>query len=164
MKIETFKDIGGKKFHHLTAILPISQVKSGSLIWLFLCDCGRTVARRADNVTAKSRKHGTDCGCRFGKGPKTGPYCPEQRIVLHGLSQSRYDALLKEQDNVCAICRKNFVKTPCIDHDHECCSGSYSCGRCVRGLLCDRCNTGLSRFDDNPERLVSAADYLERRK
>jgi hypothetical protein len=57
--------------------------------------------------------------------------------------------MLEEQDYACGICREPFGENaPRIDHDHKHCpprpSGvSYSCGKCVRGLLCVRCNTWL---------------------
>ena len=50
-----------------------------------------------------------------------------------------------------------------VDHDHRCCpSERKSCGKCVRGLLCRKCNTGLGMFKDNPELLRGAADYIEK--
>jgi hypothetical protein len=53
--------------------------------------------------------------------------------------------MLDAQHNGCKLCGEplvNFV----IDHDHACCSGRRSCGKCVRGLLCVSCNAGLGQL------------------
>lgn len=80
----------------------------------------------------------------------------------HHLSEESFNALLESQDNRCAIChRPLYGIRAVIDHDHNCCEGRFSCGRCVRGILCVNCNTGLGGFRDNIIHLVSAIKYLE---
>jgi hypothetical protein len=75
--------------------------------------------------------------------------------------------MLQIQENRCANaeCKKVFTNTfgsrPTIDHDHSCCPGRQTCGKCVRGLLCESCNHGLGQFKDSVEKLRGAADYLE---
>lgn len=81
----------------------------------------------------------------------------------YGLAPGQYTAMLAEQDNRCASCGSEFGgEIPHIDHDHACCPGQGSCGKCVRGLLCHRCNNGLGCFSDDPDRLRQAITYLER--
>src|SRR5690606_11291033 len=52
-----------------------------------------------------------------------------------------------------------------VDHDHSCCprngSESATCGQCIRALLCSSCNTGLGQFQDDPELLQKAINYLK---
>jgi len=81
----------------------------------------------------------------------------------HGITAAQYDVLLAGQEGVCAICgtseprgRGRFH----VDHDHSCCPGKKSCGKCIRGLLCGNCNPGLGAFSDNPDLLIAAAAYL----
>lgn len=38
-----------------------------------------------------------------------------------------------------------------IDHDHECCAGNGSCGKCVRGVLCSRHNLLLGSIEADKE-------------
>lgn len=85
---------------------------------------------------------------------------------LYNLSWEQYEALLKKQDYKCAICLEPTDKFN-VDHDHSCCpvnstlrKDRKTCGKCVRGLLCDGCNTALGRFKDSKELLQRAIDYL----
>lgn len=84
----------------------------------------------------------------------------------YGMTDAEYRAMLRAQDYRCAICRDPFdpdsTKTMAVDHDHACCSGDKSCGKCVRAVLCSRCNTGLGLFKEDPARLTAAIAYLAR--
>jgi hypothetical protein len=51
-----------------------------------------------------------------------------------------------------------------IDHDHACCPGRISCGKCIRGLLCNRCNRALGLLGDSIELLKKMIAYLEQSK
>jgi len=80
----------------------------------------------------------------------------------YGLTIEQYNLILVSQGNVCAIC--NATGPLCIDHDHSCCPGIHTCGKCIRGLLCRNCNTGLGLLKDDPQRLSKAIDYLRHSK
>jgi hypothetical protein len=79
------------------------------------------------------------------------------------LTIEQYNVILEKQNGVCAICRKPPTpqKRLCVDHDHKCCSGKISCGKCVRGFLCDNCNRMLGSSIDSPIVLRLGAEYLE---
>lgn len=50
-----------------------------------------------------------------------------------------------------------------VDHDHSCCPGEETCGKCVRGFLCVNCNRGLGCFKDRDDVLKKAWGYLQAR-
>lgn len=82
------------------------------------------------------------------------------------LTWDDYVAMLERQGGGCAICRCTEPGGRGrwhVDHDHRCCPGIYTCGKCIRGLLCNRCNLTLGSAADEPHRLRSAAAYLEAR-
>lgn len=87
---------------------------------------------------------------------------------LYGITAAAYRRLLEQQGGVCRICRKPETATHqagtlrrlSVDHDHRCCPGKKSCGKCVRGLLCARCNSAIGLFDEDPAILHAAVEYL----
>ncbi len=68
---------------------------------------------------------------------------PQRFFKRYGITVEQYDAMLRQQNGLCAICGrapKRFRLA--VDHDHE--TGE------IRGLLCTRCNLGLGWFRDDP--------------
>jgi hypothetical protein len=65
---------------------------------------------------------------------------------------------LSKYDGKCWICKDSKVFA--IDHDHSCCSGAWSCGKCVRGVLCSNCNTAIGLLKDRQDLLEEAKKYL----
>ena len=74
------------------------------------------------------------------------------RVKKYGMGKAEYYELLDAQEGVCAIC-KGVERDFMVDHCHK--TGV------IRGLLCRKCNTGLGMFDDVPNLLRQAADYLD---
>ena len=77
----------------------------------------------------------------------------KRRLARYGLSVEEYEALVREQNGACAICKKKPPRWFCIDHCHS--TGV------VRGLLCVKCNVGLGHFDEDPHLMRTATAYLE---
>lgn len=69
--------------------------------------------------------------------------------------------------NGCQICKETAEVNLHVDHDHSCCPSTGSCGKCVRGVICPRCNMLVDRYErgkirlDNP-RLNKIIKYLDR--
>ena len=76
------------------------------------------------------------------------------RKKMSGFTQEDYEQKLIEQDGKCAICKTdNPGKMDwCADHCHK--TGHK------RGLLCRKCNAGLGHFNDDPELITKAIEYL----
>jgi hypothetical protein len=78
------------------------------------------------------------------------------------LTFDEFKQMLDEQKHLCAICGKPEMLTHqsgtprllCIDHNHK--TGA------VRGLLCQRCNSALGFFNDDPNLIRRALAYLEK--
>ena len=91
------------------------------------------------------------------------PSCRDCRKIKNGVSISSKDKLIWKSNRVadfsdftCPICLKTTIAgitKIVLDHNH-------STGK-VRGWLCESCNTGIGRFDDDPEVVKRAVEWLE---
>ncbi len=81
-------------------------------------------------------------------------------LQKYGITVAQYEQIHKEQNGNCSICGKpemtkykdGFIQRLSVDHCHS--------SETVRGLLCRKCNTALSAFDDDIDILASAISYL----
>ena len=81
----------------------------------------------------------------------------------HKITLQQYKEMYSAQEGKCKICQtkeEDELKLQ-VDHDHKCCpTKAWSCGKCIRGLLCAKCNRGLSFFNDDPALFSAAIKYI----
>lgn len=90
------------------------------------------------------------------------PSCRNCRKLKNGKNISTKDRQFWESKRpkngslfTCPICKKTTIvgiTKIVLDHNHH--TGE------VRGWLCESCNTGIGRFDDNPELVEHASKWL----
>jgi hypothetical protein len=68
----------------------------------------------------------------------------------YGLSLAEFETIKDKQRGVCAVC--GCTRKLLVDHCH-------TTGR-VRGLLCQKCNTGIGFLGDDLNGLTKAVQYL----
>lgn len=72
--------------------------------------------------------------------------------TTYGITPEDLVTLQTEQNHRCKCCGVQSNKLH-IDHCHK--TGK------IRGLLCQKCNMGIGLFNDNPELLIKASNYLK---
>lgn len=115
-----------------------------------------------------------DCLRSYNRASKLKAYDTEKNRAAalsrkYGLSMEAYNEMFVAQHGLCAVCerpeitvnRDGNLRYLAVDHDHNCCSGQLTCGRCIRALLCYKCNCLLGNAQDDVEVLKRAATYLE---
>lgn len=83
----------------------------------------------------------------------------KRSYARHHITLEKFESMLDKYDGRCYSCKERIAT--CIDHDHKCCKGPYSCGNCIRGLLCNWCNSALGQVNDSVEDLYKLIDYLK---
>ena len=121
--------------------------------------CCRTCAK------ARARAFGKRHKAEISAKNKAWRQTPEgQRATRHadymkhyGITLEQYEDMLANQEGVCAISGQSPSETRLhVDHDHA--------TNQIRQLLHSDINTAIGLFQENPEWLRKAADYIERWK
>jgi hypothetical protein len=135
----------GDVFGSLTVIDPDRGIAQSSRVIGVRCKCGTETEVLLSNLVRGTVR---SCGCLRYEQVVWDRSDPDWRWrqylwTQYRITPERYLAMLEAQNGVCGICRKPpGAKRLHVDHDHACCPQSgRSCGECVRGLLCFRCNT-----------------------
>src|SRR4051794_4873983 len=77
----------------------------------------------------------------------------EQR---YGIEFGAYEAMLVQQDHLCASCADRLGKGREVHLDHD-----HGTGK-VRGILCRPCNLALGYLRDSPDKIRGLLAYAER--
>ena len=73
-------------------------------------------------------------------------------INKYGITLEEKYKMIEDQHGRCAICKTRFDRITYVDHCHKTDK--------IRGILCNKCNSGLGMFDDDVEILGNAIEYL----
>lgn len=75
-------------------------------------------------------------------------------LCTYGITKEEFYALWSKHGNCCSVCKSpdNGSRRMCVDHCHE--TGK------VRGILCDKCNTGIGLLGDTESGVYRALTYL----
>lgn len=88
----------------------------------------------------------------------------KKRLKHYGISPEEYNVMVESNNGICPLCQRppsgSGTSLWAIDHDHGCCSGTATCGKCVRGLICHNCNKTLGLVGDSVETLLAMVEYL----
>ena len=69
----------------------------------------------------------------------------------YGITIEEYEQRLAAQGGHCALCpavQMSSKRRLCVDHNHDCCAGQRSCGKCLRGILCANCNRKIGFLEE----------------
>ena len=128
------------------------------------------------------------CGVTFTHATSGAPvYCPDHRDYdknrpprrvspaqsrrstlkyRYQLTVEQYDEMLTRQLGMCAVAGCSETTFLHIDHDHACCptNDGKTCGKCIRGILCAKCNKAAGLLRDSPAIIRGLADYLSKKE
>lgn len=104
--------------------------------------CRMHWARFDRNGTVERKIRIVKDGIYLHNGTKTGTRAQRLKSV-YNITLEQFNAMAA---NGCQICSDTPEATLQVDHDHTCCPGRKSCGKCVRGVVCNKCNVAIDKL------------------
>ncbi len=119
-------------------------------------------ATRIRNIEWRKKNREVCCNATAAWRAKNPTYESNRKLKeRYGITSERYEEMWKSQNGRCAICGNeetaiNYgtkkVQALAVDHCHK--------TEKVRELLCQDCNRGIAKFNEDPVRLQRAIDYI----
>lgn len=115
--------------------------------------CTKLCYGRAKGKRANARREA-------GTTPKITPEYQRWNLiwVRYRMRQADWEKMFQDQGERCVFgCTEPGTGGWAVDHDHRCCDGRKSCGKCVRGILCQPHNMAMhyvDRFTDQMDDMV----------
>jgi hypothetical protein len=117
--------------------------------------CGRTLP--LDHFhSARRNRSGVAAWCKE---------CTRSKDLFarYKITLAEWNALFESQGRACAICRTTSTSSNgrwMTDHNHSCCPGEQTCGKCTRAILCHDCNITVGYIENHPN-IEAALDYVK---
>jgi hypothetical protein len=166
------------RFKNLLAY-PLGVLLFREVVMERICECGNVISPRSKKSKCRRCYKNEDARLQYKLNPKIkndknkkyhDKYLKSKSYRLsqlkhklnrtnkrYGITMIERDKMIVNQNNKCLICGVDFSSIPqnhiCIDHNHI--TGK------VRGILCNKCNSGLGMFRDNPGYILKAVEYIK---
>jgi hypothetical protein len=131
-----------------------------------ICSVCRTEKPLSDYFKSTKTKGGYEHRCKVCKVEvNRASYMRNKKAVKLRMIERKYgldeDAYLDMLDGGCEVC--GSVQNLCVDHDHSCCPvNSATCGKCIRGILCRRCNMVEGVFKNDAKNIKNLVKYMQK--
>jgi len=116
---------------------------------------------KTDNVKNRLHRAGTQrARRRHHRVPSESPEAKRSTVLRSiGWTQELFDAVMVEQSNKCAICRKEMNLKPVQNAARACADHAHCVPPKPREILCSTCNTALGLLKEDPEIMRAMIDY-----
>ena len=129
---------GGNKKHCSVSLCEKTHYAKGM--------CRNHYTRMTRNGTPKSLHDIVEDGKIYLYAKQTMKYKRQYMLMYkYKVTKEQYEEMIKDG---CHVCGQYTERNLHIDHDHSCCSGEgATCGKCVRGVVCNRCNQTIGKYE-----------------